>query len=1502
MIKSLPIGKYPLLWIFFVLFFGSAFTVSAQTITSMSPTTVTGTMKVTIQGTNLTSSTVKFGTTSATVVSNTATQIVVTVPTITLSGGATSGTVAVTVTKNSTNYAAGNVTYKMPVATIVNNAKVTRLHTDYQGYWTSNNTTTVAAQQPDRQHSVMAFEYGGITYSTGVSNATLNSKGVSYTAADFRALPVASIAGTTPSSAGASNYFAMASRMDGSATTGIPTAPEVAGRKAKDVLIDGVKGLGIGTGMTNFAPSSTMEFVVTDIVNSRISDAEPDILVSQIADPTSSASDIFYFVDTSGNLLGNPVSVQMSSIPAIGTYKLDLFNITFSTSYDTAQLTTNGPIAGTRDIRLIGYKLSDFGINLSNQGDVANFRIVPSGISDPAFIAYNANSLLIPSPRFTVHPASKVACTGQGTSVVFNVTVSGVNVTYQWKKNGVNLTDGGNISGATTPSLTVSNITTADVAYYTCEASNAAGTVLSNAGYLNTIIAVQPADNTACLNASGPYVEVIANGLSLTYQWYSNTTNSNSGGTLIPGATGTTYTPPVDALGTKYYYVVIQNNGQGCVTETSTAAKFTVGAAAVSGTAYIGGTAGTNNNVTTYTVCTGTSATVRAAGYTASGATYQWEYSTDGVAGWNSVTGGSGATTANYTTPNLTSTTYYRMRVKTSSCEVYTNILTVQVGIDAGTVSADQIICTGSTATVSISGSSGNIQWQQSANGIDGWANVTGGTGANASAYTTPSLTVNTYYRAVVSAGACGSFNSNVTKVTVNAASNAGTASENQSVCSGDTATVSVSGASGAIQWQQSANGVDGWSDISGANLDSYTTPALTSTTYYRAVLSSGVCPSATSATITVTVNNATVGTASGGTTICPGETAALTLSSANGSIQWQQSADGSTGWANVSGGSGATTLNYTTTTLSSTTYFRALITSGSCTATSNTVTVTVNNTFIWNGTVNTNWHLAANWSCNAIPTLNDNVVIPERLNQPVVMNNVTALGKTLDIQAGAVLVVNAMRNIQILGAINIDPSGNMLISNTANLVQDSAGTTNNNTGNIIVYRKSSLLYRQDYTLWSTPVEGQNLFQFSPLTLANRFYTYNTSLDLYVAVPNLSAESTTTFTTGVGYLIRMPNGNPVQGYNAGTTPITLTQEFMGVPNNGNINVPVSLALNRYNGIGNPYPSAINIHNFIDENSDELDNLGTLYFWRKKNNNANTSYASITKFAYSENFAEGGDTGSPYFTDGQQSNWVINPGQGFVIRATPGTSHISFTNAMRRTVNNTQFFRNQDEMQASKFRLNLVAATGEFNQAVIGYSNMTTNGLDYGYDGILLNDGSIAIYTSAENTNLTIQAKGGFTASDVVPVSYRVNNAGSYTMKLKNPDGLFAGSQEIYLKDNVANITHDIKAGDYSFTTEAGTFTNRFEVVYMNAAMGTGDNTLTANNVVVFKKDGVLNISTGAVEMKDVRLFDTRGRLVHEVKGINASTATVGNIAVQEQMMIVQITTVDGAVVSKKAVY
>ena len=64
----------------------------------------------------------------------------------------------------------------------------------------------------------------------------------------------------------------------------------------------------------------------------------------------------------------------------------------------------------------------------------------------------------------------------------------------------------------------------------------------------------------------------VSDGGTLSYQWYSNTTDSSSGGTKLDGETGAAYTPPTHTAGTAYYYCVVTNTLNGRTASTATAA------------------------------------------------------------------------------------------------------------------------------------------------------------------------------------------------------------------------------------------------------------------------------------------------------------------------------------------------------------------------------------------------------------------------------------------------------------------------------------------------------------------------------------------------------------------------------------------------------------------------------------------------------------------------------------------------------------------------------------------------------------------------------------------------------------------------------------------------------------------------------------------------------------------------------------------------------------------
>ena len=73
-------------------------------------------------------------------------------------------------------------------------------------------------------------------------------------------------------------------------------------------------------------------------------------------------------------------------------------------------------------------------------------------------------------------------------------------------------------------------------------------------------ITVQPTGASYNKDATPSALSVTATGTSLTYQWYSNTTNSTTGASSISGATSSSYTPSTATAGTKYYYCIVSSS------------------------------------------------------------------------------------------------------------------------------------------------------------------------------------------------------------------------------------------------------------------------------------------------------------------------------------------------------------------------------------------------------------------------------------------------------------------------------------------------------------------------------------------------------------------------------------------------------------------------------------------------------------------------------------------------------------------------------------------------------------------------------------------------------------------------------------------------------------------------------------------------------------------------------------------------------------------------------
>ena len=517
---------------------------------------------------------------------------------------------------------------------------------------------------------------------------------------------------------------------------------------------------------------------------------------------------------------------------------------------------------------------------------------------------------------------------------------------------------------------------------------------------------------------------------------------------------------------------------------------------------------------------------------------------------------------------------------------------------------------------------------------------------------------------------------------------------------------------------------------------------------------------------------------------------------------------------------------------------------------------------------------VATNWGAllgNPQYTATSNIAAGNYNTVNVISGAVTALGnintQTLNIDAAGSMSVATGNNLTVNGAIT--NTGTLTIANNANLIQ--GGTTNTNSGNIIVNRDSAIINLYDYTLWSSPVAGQKLKAFSPNTLDPRFYTYNSVSNLYNTV---SAPATTDFALAKGYLIRTPN------IWTAATPTAFNGVFTGVPNNGNIEL-TGLTAGSYYATGNPYPSTISVASFYTANP----NAGTLYFWRKTNGIAGTAYATKNNTGAT---ASGGYTPSA----------DIAVGQGFIVA--PGAATLNFTNAMRAIPSVAAVFLRTASEERNRFWLNLTTTSGLFSQMLVGYMPEATSGVDNAIDGKYINDAPIALTSIINAEEYTIQGRAlPFVTTDAVALGFKTNVAQGYTIAIDHVDGLFSEGQAILLKDNLLNTITDLSAGSYTFVSEIGTFNSRFEVVY-ESTLGISNTQFTNNSVIAYASNGEIRINSGAIAMEQVRVFDLQGRLLVAKKQINTTDTKITTTA-RNQVLLVEITAVDGSKITKKVI-
>lgn len=321
----------------------------------------------------------------------------------------------------------------------------------------------------------------------------------------------------------------------------------------------------------------------------------------------------------------------------------------------------------------------------------------------------------------------------------------------------------------------------------------------------------------------------------------------------------------------------------------------------------------------------------------------------------------------------------------------------------------------------------------------------------------------------------------------------------------------------------------------------------------------------------------------------------------------------------------------------------------------------------------------------------------------------------------------------------------------------------------------------------------------------------------------------------------------------GTGATTADQNyiFVGRPNNGNINLTIN-AGNDYL-VGNPYPSAIDAHAFLNDNP-QLD--GTLYFWEHWGGNSHllqsyqggyalynysggvsnatigTAHPNVNQGGIATKtpgryipvaqgfFVTGVSNGSILFRNSQRLFAKESSGNSIFVAA-PGSSQAAYNN----------YNGNQDTR--SKFRIGFDSPGTIHRQLLLTIDPNATLAKDFGFDGVQFDEQIDDMSFKIANENFTIQGIDTINDTTVLPLRVKLANPGTITIKLDDLEHVNT-NQNIYLKDAEDGSYYDLKTTSYvSPYLWAGVYENRYTIVFALPS------TLSNNDVLIQESDLII---------------------------------------------------------------
>lgn len=578
----------------------------------------------------------------------------------------------------------------------------------------------------------------------------------------------------------------------------------------------------------------------------------------------------------------------------------------------------------------------------------------------PVVVVERAAATANAAPLITAQPQSRSV--SAGASVSFSAAASGSPApTARWQLS----SDGGrtwaDIAGATADSYAFVALGSENGFEYravftrsgrSSTTSPATLTVTSSsvesptAAVLGPVVTLQPASQTVEPGAQVSFTAAASGSPDPSVQWQVSTDGGGSWANVSGATSGTVSFTAASGENGDEFRAVFANSGGSAQTAAATLTVDATTAAPV-----------VTQQPADQNVVEAATATFTAAASGSPAPSVQWEVSSDYGSTWSPI---AGATSTSYSLIVVEAFDGYEYRAVFSngagSATTSAATLLVSASAMAPEITEDpasQSALDGGAVTFTADASgvpTPSVQWRQSTDGGNSWANVAGAT-SSVYSFTASSDESGYEYDAVFTSSA-GSATTTPATLTVTAPAPPSITSEpqEQNVLAGAEATFTAA-ASGnptpTVQWQVSTDGGNSWANVSGATSTSYSlaTTIGENGSEYRAVFTNASGSAATQgAILTVSYSAPEITQEPLSEEVGPNQTATFTAAASGDptpSVQWEVSMNGGGSWGNVAGATAAS-YSFTATSSESGFEYRAVFTNAVNSATSTAATLTI--------------------------------------------------------------------------------------------------------------------------------------------------------------------------------------------------------------------------------------------------------------------------------------------------------------------------------------------------------------------------------------------------------------------------------------------------------------------------------------------------------------------------------------------------------------------------------